>query len=123
MYNVIILSKKDNVAVAAMSIPAHKEINSNLKSRDFIPFGHKIALSDINKNDFIYKYGQVIGIASKNIVEGEHVHSHNLEFTEFERKFKINKQTNIEYKSENNFFLKGLKEKMEKPVLEITLVY
>ena len=111
MYNVIILSKKDNVAVAAMSIPAHKVINSNLKSIDSIPFGHKIALSNINKNDFIYKYGQVIGIASKDIIEGEHVHSHNLEFTEFEREFKINKQKNIEYKSENNFFFEGFKRK------------
>ena len=111
MYNVIILSKKDNVAVAAMSIPAHKEINSNLKSKDSIPFGHKIALSNINKNDFIYKYGQVIGIASKDIVEGEHVHSHNLEFTEFQREFKINKQKNTEYKSENNFFFEGFKRK------------
>ena len=92
MYNIIILSEKDNVAVASMSIPANKEIKQNLVSKDFIPFGHKISLSKINKSDFIYKYGQIIGVALKDIDKGEHVHSHNLEFSDFERKFEITKR-------------------------------
>jgi len=111
MYNLITLHKKDNVAVAPMSIPSNKAINSNLTSKDLIPFGHKIALSKINKNDFIYKYGQIIGIASKDINEGEHVHSHNLEFSDFERDYKINNQPNNESKSNDNFFFEGFKRK------------
>ena len=94
MFNLISLHKKDNVAVAPMSIyQLIKKLHLNLISKDHIPFGHKIALSKINKNDFIYKYGQIIGVASKDIYEGEHVHSHNLEFSEFERKFKIKNQS------------------------------
>ena len=62
MYNLIILNKNDNVAVASMSIPANKKITLKLYSKNYIPFGHKIALSNIKKSDFIYKYGQIIGI-------------------------------------------------------------
>jgi len=111
MYNLITLHKRDNVAVAPMSIPSNKAINSNLTSKDPIPFGHKIALSKINKNDFIYKYGQIIGIASKDIIKGEHVHSHNLEFSEFEREYKINSQPNNESKSDDKFYFEGFKRK------------
>jgi len=111
MYNLITLHKKDNVAVAPMSIPANKKITSNLISKDLIPFGHKISLSKINKNDFVYKYGQIIGVASKDIAEGEHVHLHNLEFSEFEREFKINNRLNNESKSDDNFFFEGFKRK------------
>ena len=44
MFNLIKLHEKDNVAVAPMSIPANKEIYSNLISKDLIPCGHKISL-------------------------------------------------------------------------------
>ena len=114
MYNIIILHEKDNVAVAPMSIPIGKQINSKLTSKDLIPFGHKIALSKINKNDFVYKYGQIIGIASKDIVLGEHVHSHNLKFGEFHREFSINKQADNQFKKNNNFFFDGFKRQNRK---------
>ena len=101
MYNLIKLHKKDNVAVAPMSISTNTEINKDLTTRDSIPFGHKIALSKIEKNSFVYKYGQIIGLTTKDILPGEHVHSHNLEFSEFERNFNI---------KDNN---KGLKKVLE----------
>lgn len=44
-----------------------------------IPKGHKIALKDIKMGEFIYKYGETIGIATKDIKRGEHVHIHNVE--------------------------------------------
>ena len=111
MYNIITLHEKDNVAIAPMSIPARKKINSKLISKDLIPFGHKIALSQIKKNDFIYKYGQIIGIASKDINLGEHVHSHNLEFSEFDREFKISNNLNKDIQKTNNFFFDGFRRK------------
>lgn len=40
--------------------------------------GHKIAKVDIKKGDYVIKYGQKIGRASKDIKKGEWVHSHNL---------------------------------------------
>jgi len=111
MFNLIILNEKDNIAVAPMNIPAHTNTLSTLISKDAIPFGHKIALSSIKKNDFIYKYGQIIGVASKDIYEGEHVHSHNLEFSEFERKFNIKKSFKDDLQRFNNVFFDGFKRK------------
>ncbi len=55
----ILINEKDNVFV-------------NLEN------GHKYAKNPINKGDKVIKYGFPIGIATENINEGEHVHSHNL---------------------------------------------
>ena len=114
MFKLITLHKDDNVAVASMSIPVNKNITSQLVSKNPIPYGHKIALSKIKKNDFIYKYGQIIGTASKDIFIGEHVHSHNLQFSEFERKFKINEKTDHKLKVDNNFYFDGFRRKNRK---------
>lgn len=44
-----------------------------------IPYGHKIALRDIHINEQITKYGEEIGIATKEIKKGDYVHVHNLD--------------------------------------------
>jgi len=46
--------------------------------REEIYFGHKIALVDIESGEVIIKYNQIIGIASKHIKKGYHVHTHNI---------------------------------------------
>jgi altronate dehydratase small subunit len=46
--------------------------------RDDIPYGHKIALTDIKAGEHILKYGESIGAASRNIAAGEYVHVHNM---------------------------------------------
>tara|TARA_Y100000590_G_scaffold100085_1_gene113771 strand:- start:327 stop:1823 length:1497 start_codon:yes stop_codon:yes gene_type:complete len=111
MYNLIKLNRKDNVAVAPMNIPINKEIDTNIVSQDNIPFGHKIALSKIEKNSYVYKYGQVIGIASKNILPGEHVHSHNLIFSEFKREAIIKNNKKDISKDLDPLFFQGFKRK------------
>ena len=105
MFNIIKLNAKDNIAVAPMNIPTGSEINSELKTQSNIPFGHKISLVDIKKGDLVYKYGQIIGIASEEIKKGSHVHSHNLIFHEFDRNYKfIKKELSQNYKSNKSFF-------------------
>ena len=111
MYNIIKLNEKDNVAVAPMLIPAHTQVDLNVISSDAIPFGHKIALSKIEKNSFIYKYGQIIGIASKDILPGEHVHLHNLEFSEFERSFETKNNQSKVINDSHDVFFEGFKRK------------
>ena len=109
MHNhLIVLNKNDNVAVTPFIIPAKTKIEGqNISSIDDIPFGHKICLKTVNKGDPVIKYDQIIGIASKNINPGEHVHSHNLEFKDFDRKFKvIEKKSIINEKSE--LFFNGI---------------
>ena len=81
MFNIIKLNEKDNIGIAPMDIPENKELSSDLKSREYIPYGHKVSLKKISKGEFIYRYGQIIGISSKNIMPGEHVHSHNLKIS------------------------------------------
>lgn len=63
--NKLIIHKRDNVAVC-------------LEADGSIPAGHKQALVDIPKGEFVIKYGQIIGRATQDIRRGEWVHSHNL---------------------------------------------
>lgn len=44
-----------------------------------VPYGHKVALADIRSGDSIIKYGERIGVASRDIRKGEYVHIHNLD--------------------------------------------
>lgn len=44
-----------------------------------IPFGHKFAIKAIKKGDPVFKYGQVIGRATQDILPGQYVHVHNIE--------------------------------------------
>jgi predicted lipoprotein len=81
--NIIILSEKDNVAtVISKLVKKGDVVNCNTKKvkvLEDILFGHKVALIDIKKGDYIKKYGEAIGKATKNIRMGEYVHTHNVE--------------------------------------------
>lgn len=50
-----------------------------IESRENIPFGFKVALKDIQKGEYVIKYGEVIGRATEFIGEGYLVHVHNVE--------------------------------------------
>ena len=51
---------------------------AEIPARTAIPRGHKIALKNLCKNTYITKYGYTIGIATKDILCGDHVHTDNL---------------------------------------------
>ena len=105
MNSLIVLNKNDNVGVSQFIIPEKTKINGQeIRTIDPIPFGHKVCLKSINKGEPIIKYDQIIGFASKNINAGEHVHSHNLEFREFKRSFRVqNKKTIVDEKVDTFF--------------------
>lgn len=44
-----------------------------------VPYGHKIAVAPIRQGELIRKYGEEIGIATRDIARGEYVHVHNLD--------------------------------------------
>ncbi len=81
---VIILSDKDNVATALVDLPAGDyafgsgENQATITVLEEIKAGFKLALSDIDKGESIYKYGYVIGLATVDIEKGRCVHVHNL---------------------------------------------
>ncbi len=56
-----------------------------VRVRDRVPAGHKLCLVDIPAGSEVRKYGQVIGVATRDISAGEHVHTHNLGFARLER--------------------------------------
>ncbi len=79
--------KDDYVGVAVDDIGAEEEVTGafmdgsgevRVKSRANIPLGHKIALKDVEKGGKVIEYGDVIGAATKGILKGDHVHTHNL---------------------------------------------
>ncbi|HEY6923317.1 MAG TPA: altronate dehydratase family protein, partial [Steroidobacteraceae bacterium] len=57
----------------------------HLTVRGLIPPGHKVAARDIEAGELVRRYSQTIGIASRAIKAGEHVHLHNLAMVEYER--------------------------------------
>ncbi|HEX6703254.1 MAG TPA: altronate dehydratase family protein [Albitalea sp.] len=50
-----------------------------------VPPGHKVAVRAIAAGAPVRRYNQVIGIAKQDIAPGQHVHTHNLGFGEFQR--------------------------------------
>jgi altronate dehydratase len=103
--NLIVLNQNDNVGVSQFIIPEKTKIEGHdISTIDPIPFGHKVCLKSINKGDPIIKYDQIIGFALDDIRPGEHVHSHNLEFREFKRDFKVTNKKNIINEKADIFF-------------------
>ena len=43
------------------------------------PKGHKFALRDLPKGHKVLKYGHPIGVLTKDVKKGEHIHSHNMQ--------------------------------------------
>ena len=84
--SLLTLSENDNIAVCLQKIePGNQLSSSGLVAQNAIPSGHKIALTEIAPGEEIIKYGRVIGLATKDIQRGEHVHVHNVEMAQFKR--------------------------------------
>ena len=85
MKHAILLSLNDNVATVLEKVDIGEEIEvkgvSGLQiqvAKEEIPFGHKVAVRDIKRNDRIIKYNNKIGIATSDISTGQHVHVQNV---------------------------------------------
>ena len=81
-----VIHPSDSVAMALEDLSTGTRVEVVREGRvrlvallDPIPFGHKVALAAISQGDPVVKYGEVIGLASRDIAEGQHVHVHNLE--------------------------------------------
>src|SRR5882757_8989174 len=81
------LHDADDVAITRADIAAGDVIDDGIAARSAVPRGHKIATHAVAAGEPVHKYGQTIGFATKDIVPGDHVHSHNLEFRQFEREY------------------------------------
>lgn len=81
MKNAFRIHPADTVAVALCSM-AKGEVTDGLSPEIAvameIPQGHKLALTQIRAGEPVIKYGNPIGLATRDIAPGEHVHTHNL---------------------------------------------
>lgn len=82
----IVVDKKDNVATALRQLEPGSSVRAETEDHTIdvvlsqtIPPGHKFALKDVDVGQPIIKYGEVIGLATKKIMKGEHTHVHNVE--------------------------------------------
>jgi altronate hydrolase len=85
---ILVLHSADSVAVACRPLAVGEIVEARGRSvvvREGVPAGHKLALSAIGSGEAVRKYGQTIGFARAEIAAGEHVHSHNLAFSAFDR--------------------------------------
>ncbi len=82
------LAPGDNVVVAVDQIPVGSEV-AGATARERVPRGHKMAVSPIQLNEPVRKYGQIIGFASKPIAPGDWVHEHNVVLHEFARDYRF----------------------------------
>ncbi|WP_191576759.1 MULTISPECIES: UxaA family hydrolase [Achromobacter] len=85
---VIRLHSADNVVVARVPIGIGTAVPAeDLVSRSQVPAGHKIAARDLRAGEPILKYNVCIGFAATDIPAGTYVHSHNMDFQEFDRDY------------------------------------
>ena len=86
--DLIIHDEKDNVGVVVIETTKkgqdcsawimENDDSTKIQSKNEIPLGHKIAMTDLSEGDAIIKYGHDIGKVVKAIKKGEHVHVHNV---------------------------------------------
>ena len=82
----LMLSENDNVASVLADVAEGANVlvrfggrSRTVQASERIPFAFKMALTDISKGSGVYKYGECIGLASKDIHQGQLVHIHNIE--------------------------------------------
>lgn len=78
----IVIDARDNVATAITDLRQGETIETQsepITLRADIRYGHKFALIDISQDDYIIKYGESIGRATTPILQGDHVHVHNVQ--------------------------------------------
>jgi hypothetical protein len=80
---VILISPRDNVAVALRNIAKGETVSlpdgRTITISNDIPFSHKVALEDLPAGATVLKYGESIGEARETIHRGDWVHTHNLD--------------------------------------------
>jgi arabinonate dehydratase len=78
---VLILRENDSVGVARVPLPAGVTVEAGARAvtaREAINPGHKIALGPVAAGEPVVKYGETIGRATRDILPGDWVHTHNV---------------------------------------------
>ncbi len=83
---VIRIHPGDNVVIARAQLLGGTVLaDEGVTVSGLVPPGHKVATRAIAAGEPVRRYGQVIGTATQPIAPGQHVHTHNLAFSDFAR--------------------------------------
>jgi altronate hydrolase len=86
MSPVIRIHAQDNVVIARQQLLGGTVLaNEGVTVSGLVPPGHKVATCDIAQGQPVRRYDQIIGVATQAISAGQHVHTHNLAFSDFAR--------------------------------------
>ena len=75
------LHREDNVAMSLFDFAKDDAVEIDGKSivlKDPVEYGHKFAVKDLREGEPVIKFAETIGVASRDISAGEHVHVHNV---------------------------------------------
>ncbi len=83
MIEAVMLNPEDNIGVALVDLKPGTEVKIYgrevwVKMAESIPYQHKFSVKPIDSGKEIIKDGVVIGKATQNITQGQHVHTHNM---------------------------------------------
>ncbi len=82
--------RDDDVVIARRQLVSGAELpDEGVIVSGLIPPGHKVAVRAIAAGSPVRRYNQIIGVAKQPIAAGQHVHSHNLEFSDFQRDYAV----------------------------------
>jgi len=83
---VIRIHAADNVVIARQQLLGGTAIAAEgISVQGLVPPGHKLAIRALAVGEPVLRYGQVIGHATQPIAAGQHVHTHNLAFSDIAR--------------------------------------
>lgn len=82
------LDPADTVAIA-LTDQAPGAVAGDIVLREAVPALHKVALVAIPAGTTVVRYGQPIGLATRDIAAGEHVHVHNLAVADMARDYRF----------------------------------
>jgi altronate hydrolase len=87
---IIRIHAADNVVIARHQLVGGTALPSEgVTVSGLIPPGHKLAVRPIAQGEAVRRYNQIIGTAKTAIAPGQHVHTHNLEFSHFARDYAV----------------------------------
>jgi len=83
MIEAVVLNPGDNIGVALADLKSGKKVKiygreAWVKMAEPIPYQHKFSVIPIDSGKEIIKGGVVIGKATQDIAQGQHIHTHNM---------------------------------------------
>ncbi|HYE45268.1 MAG TPA: altronate dehydratase family protein [Caulobacter sp.] len=94
MSQILRLNPADDVAIALTELAAGTAVEPGLRAAAAIPEGHKLAVRAVAAGRPVRRYGQVIGLAARDIAPGDWVHEHNLAMTDQPRDAEVGADAN-----------------------------